>query len=219
MVDGLVDHVIGALREYSEVRSPVSLVLLGVVVLVFLGEAFALMMLAVDSIEVFASGLFGVHPVIAWVLAPVLHRGVAHFLASVLGIVLVGFSMERHWSQDRFILVVVLTGYVSVAAGAAVLMLFSKRQTAFYGASGIVYMLAGYALTHMLTSHPDYRRIEWVSVLIGVAAVVDVLRDVMTGPFFEPHWFNGAHLSGLVIGILIGSIGLGRCRHLTESGL
>ncbi len=207
-----IQIISGFLGEYSESNSPVSNVLLGLITFVFIGQAIGTTLVSVDSIQTFSTGLFGVHPGVAWILAPVLHRDVSHFIFSVVGVLLLGLPMERHWSRGRFILFLVVTGYVSVASGAVVLMSFSDGPTAFYGTSGNIYALAGYALTHMVRKHDDFLRIEWVSVLIGVAAIIDVMRDVLMGPYFDPQWFNGGHLSGLAIGILIGVLGLSKCQ-------
>jgi membrane associated rhomboid family serine protease len=41
--------------------------------------------------------------------------------------------------------------------------------------------------------------------------LLSVLFDVFTGPYFTAQWMNGGHISGFVIGAVVGWSDLSRC--------
>ncbi|MFB1064853.1 rhomboid family intramembrane serine protease [Natrinema sp. H-ect4] len=200
-----------AFQQYQEADSTVTYLLMTVVAAVFLLEIFVTAVRSLSSIRIFATGVFGVYPWIAWPLSPVLHRGFLHFSASIVGLIVVGIPIERHWSRRRYLAFLVLTGYTTIVFGAAFLSVFSDQQLAFYGTSGIIYALAGYSLTHLPRRHNDLDLIEKFAVFIGVAALLSVLIDPFTGPYFEPRWINGGHASGFLIGAVAGWFQLSSC--------
>jgi membrane associated rhomboid family serine protease len=200
-----------AYREYLEVDSTVTYVLMTLVAAVFLVEVAMTAVIGLPNIQVFATGIFGVYPWIAWPFSPVLHRGILHFAATLVGLTVVGIPIERHWTRKRYILFLVATGYVTVALGAAFMTIFSEKQLAFYGTSGVIYALAGYSLIHLPQRHDNLNLTEWFAVFIGAVALVTVLLDPFTGPYFEPRWINGGHTSGLIIGAVVGWVVSNRC--------
>lgn len=133
-------------------------------------------------------------------MAPLLHRGLLHWIASVVGLVFLGSAIERHWSRWRYIGFLLFSGYGATAAGAVVMRAFTDSQIAFYGTSGIVFALAGFALVHLPWSHLRVTQVEWFAAFIGVVALLQVIADPLTGPYFDPYWINGGHAAGLVIG-------------------
>jgi membrane associated rhomboid family serine protease len=92
-----------------------------------------------------------------------------------------------------------------------VLGTFSDQQLAFYGTSGIIYALAGYSLTHLPRKHDGLDLVEMFAIFIGFVALVSVLVDPFTGPYFEPRWINGGHTSGFLIGAAVGWFELSGC--------
>jgi membrane associated rhomboid family serine protease len=178
---------------------------------VFLIEIFVTAFRSLRSIRIFATGVFGVYPWIAWPLSPVLHRGFLHFAASIVGLIVVGLPIEKHWSRKRYAVFLVVTGYTTITFGVAFLSVFSDQQLAFYGTSGVIYALAGYSITHLPRKHDGLQLIEKLAVFIGVVALISVILDPFTGPYFEPRWINGGHTSGFVIGVVAGWFGLGGC--------
>lgn len=193
-----------ALRAYPDANSPVTNLLLGLVVLVFSMEVALTSMLPPTTIRTVATGLFGVYPLIAWPFAPVLHSGIPHVSATVLGLVVVGIPVEQHWSRLRYAAFLLLTGYATIGVGAGVLWLFSGQQVAFYGTSGVIYALAGFALTNFPRHGDALTPIETAAILIGGIAALLVLIDPLTGPYFAPRWINGGHTTGLLLGLLTG---------------
>lgn len=202
-------HLKTAFQEYSETNAPVTFLLMGVIGVVFVSEMTLTVLFSLDRIQIFASGIFGVHPRIAWFLSPVLHRDILHFVSSLVGLVVVGIPIENHWDWRRYSVFLVLTGYFSIGFGALGIGLFTEQQIAFYGASGIIYALGGFALTHLWEHHKELNLIEQFAIVIGAIVMASVIIDPFTGPFFDPYWINGAHTSGFVIGAIIGWFGLG----------
>lgn len=203
-----------ACREYLEADSTATYVLITVVAAVFLVEVAMTAVIGLQRIQVFATGIFGVYPWIAWPFSPVLHRGILHFTASIVGLTVVGIPIESHWTRRRYTAFLVITGYITIAFGTAFLAVFSEKQLAFYGTSGVIYALAGYSLTHLPRSHTDLNLTEWFAVFIGAVALISVLVDPFTGPYFAPQWINGGHVSGFIIGTAVGWFDSGSC----ESG-
>ncbi|MCU4719081.1 rhomboid family intramembrane serine protease [Halapricum hydrolyticum] len=205
-------------REYTEAQSPVTQVLIIVIGVVFVGELLgAALLTKSNSVRIFATGIFAVHPWVAWPLSPVLHKGLQHFLASVLFALLYGIPVEKHWNWKAYSAFIIVTGYATIVSGTASLWLFSDSQLAFYGASGIIYALAGYSFTHFTLEHDDMDLVEKVALFFGVIALVSVVFDIVTGPYFTPEWINGGHLSGFVIGGLAGYFGPNECNDQARS--
>lgn len=202
--DSVLSSVQTALQAYATSEATVTYIVISLIAVVFLSEVFMTALTSLGSIQVFATGIFGVYPTIAWPISPVLHRGFFHFAASIFGLLVVGVPVEQHWSRTRYTVFLILTGYVTIAAGAGVLWAFAEQPVAFYGTSGVIYALAGYSLTHLTRQHTTRSPVEAVAVLVGVSALLSVLFDVFTGPYFTAQWVNGGHTSGFVIGAVVG---------------
>lgn len=207
----IYDVLQAVVTEYREAKAPITYGLIGLVVGVFLVEVLMAHRGSLRHIRVFATGIFGVHPSIAWPSAPLLHKDILHFAATIWGLLVFGVPLEKHWHKGRFIIFLVLTGYLTIAAGALVLMMFSDQPVAFYGTSGIIFALAGFALTHVLRPHRYISVIELIAVGFGVVALINVLLDPLTPPYLEPDWINGGHTLGMVIGIAAGWLEVDRC--------
>jgi membrane associated rhomboid family serine protease len=198
-------------QQYKESDSTITYLLMILVAAVFLIEILVTAFRGLGSIQIFATGVFGVYPWIAWPFAPLLHKGILHFAASLVGLTVVGLPIEKHWTWKRYTVFLVLTGYATILAGAAVLGTFSDQQLAFYGTSGIIYALAGYSLTHLPRKHDGLDLVEMFAIFIGFVALVSVLVDPFTGPYFEPRWINGGHTFGFLIGAAVGWFKLSGC--------
>ncbi len=62
-----------AYQEYLQANSTITYALLTVVAVVFLVEVVLTAVIGLQSVQVFATGLFGLYPWIAWSFLPVLH--------------------------------------------------------------------------------------------------------------------------------------------------
>jgi membrane associated rhomboid family serine protease len=193
-----------ALRQLSDEDAPITYALIGCVIGVFILEVWVTSTRSLDSIEVFASGIFGVAPAVGWLLSPLLHRGFQHLLANLFGLFILGVPLEKHWSKGRYIGFLIATGYLSTVGGGVLLSVFTNQQIASYGASGIVFALCGYGITHLPRSHSRFSPVQWLVLLFGISALLAVLIDPFTGPYFEPNWINGGHLVGIVAGGIAG---------------
>lgn len=196
----LVNWLLEMVEEIPEEDTPLTYSLIGIITGIFIIEIGMTRLYGLPQIQVFSTGLFGVYPTAAWIAAPLLHRGLLHWIASVVGLIFLGTAVERHWSQWRYLGFLIITGYGATAAGALVLGGFTDSRLAFYGTSGIVFALAGFALVHLPWSHLQVTRVEWFAVFIGVIALLQILIDTLTGPYFDPYWINGGHTAGFVIG-------------------
>lgn len=199
------------IRELPEENAPVTYWLVSIITAVFLIEVGLTVLYGLSQIRVFATGLFGVYPGVAWTVSPFLHRGPLHWIASIVGLVFLGSAIERHWPQWRYIGFLLVAGYGATAAGAVLMLAFSEGQIAFYGTSGIVFAMAGFAIVHLPWSHPQVTKVEWFAAFVGVVALLQVLVDPLTGPYFDPYWINGGHMAGFVIGLVAGRFGWSVC--------
>jgi|GEM_PF-1283208 membrane associated rhomboid family serine protease len=165
-------------------------------------------------IGVVTASVFVERPAVAWVLSPFLHRDVGHLLANVVVVAFVGRVIERRFVPRDYVafllaaaVVAGLGGYLSKAA-------FTPAPVTAYGASGVAYAIAGYALglpfadreVSVVALEPERllaqtTATERVAAAFGVAAVATVLADVATGPYLALDWLNGAHLAGLLVGV------------------
>jgi len=240
MTEHNLQPVLGMLKtliqEYNEAwkASPVTRQLIILIVGVFICEILLSIFLSLRSVQVFATGLFGVYPWLAWSLSPLLHRGVPHFLSNFFFLVLVGVPIEKHWSSwKRYSIFLVATGYITILSGALILQSSTDQSVAFYGISGVVYAIAGFSLTHLPRCRIDTEiemghsigneeivtrirslDLNWVekfAVIVGVITLLSVILDLLTGLYIEHQGINGGHLSGFVIGATVGWFGWNRC--------
>lgn len=199
--------------DVRERDAPVTALVVASTLLVFLVQAVTALRLDAP-IGVVTASVFVSDPVLAWALSPFLHRDPAHLAANVVVLALVGTVVEPRFRQRDYVAFLLaaavlagLGGYLSKAA-------FTARPVTAYGASGLAYAVAGYALALPVADAPidrdalAPRRIlarttpgERVAAVFGVAAATTVLVDVATGPYLAFDWLNGAHLVGLLVGV------------------
>jgi len=194
-------------------ESPLTAVVVATVLAVFVVQAVTATRLGAP-IGVVTAVVFVEEPALAWLLSPFLHRDPTHLLANVVVVGFVGRVVEREFSPRdyaAFLLAAAvlagLGGYLSKAA-------FTPEPVTAYGASGIAYAVAGYALwlpfrdrtVNPAALAPERllertTPAERVAAVFGVAAAATVVVDVATGPYLALDWLNGAHLVGLLVGI------------------
>ena len=116
------------LRAYVTLDATVTYAAVSLIAVIFLGEILMTALTSLGHIQVFATGIFGVSPAVAWPVSPVLHRGFPHFAASVIGLLVLGVPVEQHWSRNRYTAFLLLTGYGTIVAGAGVLWIFADQS-------------------------------------------------------------------------------------------
>lgn len=170
-----------------------------------------------------ATSLFVEHERRAWLLSVLLHRNVQHLGANVATLWLLGRIVEPLLAATRFALLVVAAAAGSVLGGLLFTAALADGPVAVYGASGVVFGLAGFAAC-LLAGREDRdaddrdgpsvlglgRPIggrspaEEVGVLVGLAAIGTVVADVLTGPVLTAYWINGGHAIGALTGLAAG---------------
>jgi membrane associated rhomboid family serine protease len=195
--------MITAFQQYSDAKAPITFGLIGFVGGIFIGEIFLATLIGTSSVEVFATGLFKLYPMIAWPLAPFLHQGVVHFTSNVVGLILFGLPVEDELSSRQYAVFSVVVAALSTALGAVLMASGTTKPIAFYGISGVVYALAGFAFVHFATHESRMEVIEWIAFVGGAAAVLHVGFDVLTGLLISGNTINGGHLTGLIVGISV----------------
>ncbi|MFB6267382.1 MAG: rhomboid family intramembrane serine protease [Halodesulfurarchaeum sp.] len=196
-----------ATAAYRPHGAPVTFGVLGIIIGIFAMEVAYTAQTGVPGTDVFATGLFGVAPWVAWPLAPVLHRGLLHVISSVVGVWLLGTPVERSLERWQYAGLLVASGYLATGTGAVVLLMLGDRPVAFYGSSGIVYALGGFSLAFFPRATDPVGPAEWLAATMGGLAFLTLAVDPFTGVFLQPHWLNGGHLGGFAFG---GAVGLWR---------
>ncbi len=200
----VLDAVWEAVRENWNRRAPVTYAVIGFVVGIFAFEVVFTLTRGLAGIQVFATGLFGVAPYLAWPLSPFLHRGVLHLGSSLAGLWLLGLPVEEHWRRWRYVAFLLASGYIATTVGVVTMAPFTGKNIAFYGSSGMIFALGGFAVVFFPRWFGEVETSEWLATLVGAVAVVTVAVDPLTGPYLTPDWVNGGHLGGLVVGMVVG---------------
>lgn len=193
-----------ALRENWDRQAPVTYAVIGFVVGIFAVEVVFTLTRGLAGIHVFATGLFGVAPYVAWPLSPFLHRGSLHFGSSLVGLWLLGVPVEQYWTRWRYAAFLLASGYVATAVGVATMAPFTTKSVAFYGSSGMIFALGGFALVYFPRWFGEVKTSEWLATFVGAVALLTVVIDPLTGPYLTAEWINGGHLGGLVVGLVVG---------------
>lgn len=200
----MLEVVWEALRENWAHQAPVTYAIIGFVVGIYAVEVVFTLTRGLAGTRVFATGLFGVAPYVAWPLSPFLHRGILHFGSSLVGLWLLGVPIEQHWGRWRYAAFLLASGYVATAVGVATMVPFTAKNVAFYGSSGMIFALGGFAVVFFPRWFGEVQKNEWLATLVGTVAVVTVVVDPLTGPYLTAEWINGGHLGGLTIGVVVG---------------
>lgn len=208
----------GLISNLLDRHSPITnYVVLGIC-LVFLAQEIAAVYFGASILGV-TSYFFLYYPIPAWFLTFFLHKGVMHFLANVALISFVGRVVESEFSKRGYLTFIVGTVVLSSLGAYLAKAPFTAKPVAAYGASGFGFALAAYSLRFPLrhgdaplnmltfgTNPVETPPAERIAFLLGVSAVVSVVVDLFTGQYLTTEWVNGAHLVGVIIGILVQQI-------------
>jgi rhomboid protease GluP len=175
---------------------PVTVSLLGAVIVIFLAEAAAQAPNSLDTLVGFgaltrASVAAGDY----WrlVTATFLHGGVDHLVGNGIALLILGMVCEHAFGRRQYFALYVLAG----VAGSVVSVLTSPGPSV--GASGAIFGLQGAAIV-LFRRHRDRllvrnRRIGFVMLVWAVYSIA--------GGIVTPYIDNGAHIGGALAGALI----------------
>lgn len=208
----------GLLSDLRQREAPITQWVLLAICLVVLGQTVAAVYLHASILGV-TSYFFLEYPIPAWSLSFFLHRDVLHFLANIALIGLIGRVVEQDFSSRAYLWFLAGSAILSGIGGYAFRAAFTSGPVAAYGASGFGFALATYSLAlpfrgghgiqqslspeSLLANTSPAERFVF---LLGISAVLKVLLNLLTGPFFTVDWTNGAHLVGALVGITVGRI-------------
>lgn len=198
--------------DLRERDAPVTALVVASVLLVFAVQTITALRLDAP-IGVVTASVFVGEPALAWALSPLLHRDVGHLASNVLVVAVVGTVIEERFRRRDYVVFLLAAATLAALGGYLSKAAFTPRPVTAYGASGLAYAVAGYALSLPVVGTPldadafSVRGIlgrttpgERVAAIFGVAATVTVVVDVATGPYLAFDWLNGAHLAGLLVG-------------------
>lgn len=196
-------------------ESPITLKIVLAISLVFLAQEVAAVLLGTSILGV-TSYFFLEYPVPAWLLSFFLHKGVKHFFANIALIGFVGRVVEPEFSRRLYLLFIVGSAVLSEAGAFLLKAPFTSKPVAAYGASGFGFALATYSLSFpyrdregpLVALKPRFllsntTPAERIAFLLGVSALLTVVLDLASGPYFTTEWVNGAHLVGVLLGLII----------------
>lgn len=155
--------------------------------------------------------LFLNFPIPAWSLSFFFHQGFRHLIANIAIIGILGMIVEPRFSETKFWIFALTTGYLSTVTNGLMTAFWSSQPVSSYGASGFGFALAAYALFNLrfdqkspffLTTVED-SRLQEIGGIISIAAFVSTLTDPLTGVPFTANWINFAHLSGFSFGLAV----------------
>ena len=172
----------------------------------------ALLLVGVYLVE-FSLALLGTGPGVFALTTPVLarpwtlvtsvyaHYGLGHLFANLVGLLVVGFVLERRTSPARFHAFFLATGVVAGLAQVWVSDLFGP-PSAVLGASGAIFGLVGYVLAgnRVADSVLSHLPLSAEAQLVVFAVVAAGLTLLTSGPRVALV----AHFTGLLIGLLTG---------------
>ena len=211
------EHVTTLLAELRQYPAPFTTWLVGVVCVAFAGQV-ALALEVGHSIRLVTGALFLEYPEAAWVLSPFLHRDIGHFAVNVALLAFLGTTNERQFSPLQYLAFIAVAAATSSVFAFATQAPFTDKHIAAYGASGIVLALATYSVSYTPTRRPRTlddlgsmlfgaaTPVERLAVVLGISSILLVLVDLASPPYLAPHWVNGAHLGGVLVGLVVGSL-------------
>lgn len=182
-------------RTIARPRS-VTMVLLGIIVVVFLVE----LLLGGASGRVLIR-LGAMVPVLVafgeyWrlITAMFLHVGLIHLLLNSWGLFLLGNLVEGVFGSARFVAIYFVTGFCASAASFA----FGSSNRIAAGASGAIFGLLGAWLAY------NWRRRELFLAQANLRGVLILIAINLVLGFSVPGIDNTAHIGGLIAGVLAG---------------
>ena len=177
-------------------RPPVTLAIIGVLILIFLIEAATRALASAKALvdfgalsrpEVFAGQYWRLESA-TW-----LHGGFDHLVSNAIALFIFGMICEHAFGRTQYFILYVLSG----VGGSMLSLLISEGPSV--GASGAIFGLQGAAIVLFLR-HRD--RILMRDRRIGVVLLGWALYSIVTG-LTSPFIDNGAHIGGGLTGALI----------------
>ncbi|CAD6204233.1 unnamed protein product [Miscanthus lutarioriparius] len=159
-----------------------------------------------------------------------LHAGVAHLLANMISLVLIGLRLEQQFGygmhscrnltppglsrtmsdldlHSRFLTVRIGIIYLVSGVGGSVLSSLFIRNTISVGASGALFGLLGAMLPELFTNWTIYSNKAAALVTLLVVIAINLAIGIL------PHVDNFAHIGGFLTGFLLGFVFLMRPRY------
>lgn len=131
--------------------------------------------------------------------ATFLHAGVIHLAINMLGLVVVGMTLERLLGHKLYLLVYLISG----AGGSALSMHFSAQKAVSVGASGAIFGIAGALLVTVFKHRKTLPKMFSKQTLSGMGFFV--VYSLAQG-FGRTGTDNAAHVGGLIGGCLMAAL-------------
>lgn len=193
-------------NQYKSTNFPVTTLLILLSTFAFGVQSFGTVMLDAPSVRHFTSFLYLEGSSVVYLLSPFWHRGVAHYGANMVILFALG-PQERHFQRNQYWLLCVSLGVLSLLSGYAVLYAFAgTSRIAFYGISGIAFGLAGFALFRGAQNWDELIEIDFIGMIIGIAAAISVIQNLATSLPQSPIGVNGGHLVGFILGVVVAQL-------------
>ncbi|EER94630.1 hypothetical protein SORBI_3001G321800 [Sorghum bicolor] len=128
-----------------------------------------------------------------------LHAGVAHLLANMVSLVLIGLRLEQQFGYVRIGIIYLVSG-----VGGSVLSSLFVRNTISVGASGALFGLLGAMLSELFTNWTIYSNKAAALVTLLIVIAINLAIGIL------PHVDNFAHIGGFLTGFLLGFVFLMR---------
>ena len=123
-----------------------------------------------------------------------LHGGVMHIAFNLVMWIYIGGKVERYLSSIHLGLIFLLG---TIIPNYAQYVFYGPN---FVGLSGVIYALIGYAWIVSISSSKTYSPLMLPSGFMAISVVWILLGNLLPGT----HMANGAHVGGLLIGLLLG---------------
>ncbi|MGH7468677.1 MAG: rhomboid family intramembrane serine protease [Longimicrobiales bacterium] len=126
--------------------------------------------------------------------ATFLHGGPDHLIGNSISLYILGMACEHAFGRDRFAGIYAASGL----AGSVLSMMISHGPSV--GASGAIFGIMGALIAHLIKHQNEfYLRDKRIGIVLLAWAVYTLLIGFVT-----PYVDNGAHLGGLLAGIVAG---------------
>lgn len=214
----------GLVTDLRDRESPIThWIVLAICLVFFVQEVVAALLGA--SIWAITDYFFLRYPVPAWLLSFFLHKGIKHFLANVALIGFLGRVVEPTFTKEQYLSFIAISAVLSGIGAFLFRAPFTSKVVAAYGASGFGYALAAYSFYFPYRNGDgilgalepgnivsNTTPAERIAFLFGVSAILSVVTDLLSGPYLTVEWVNGAHLVGVVVGLVVGRLGWGKLK-------
>jgi GlpG protein len=137
-----------------------------------------------------------------------LHADFFHILFNVIWLIILGIQIEPRIGSGRYLLILLVSGIISNTAQ------YLVSGPIFLGLSGLVTTQFGFIWMRQLKAPWEGYQLNRITILfilifiVGMAALqtVSFFSEIAGGPVLSPGIANTAHLSGLAVGAIFGSL-------------